>query len=197
MNIAPCPLSPLESMVPKNALVTLPGFWPAAPKSWRRRESTLAQNGRLKPLRINTYRKRWGVRFFSTNWFVSRVSGSPRRGLGEGGPTLKRSNIQTCQRKSFRMHSYEIAYTLTLLESHSYRKTGGGLIVNQNQPLPTTPSYLAEYKDVTYVSIIYARRLLAGAVRALEPLRERAQPPRTCSRASGRSLYRSGPRLLF
>jgi len=70
-----------------------------------------------------------------------RASVSPweprlRGGLGEGGATFKRSNVQTCQRKSFRMHSYEIAYALTLLESHSYRKTGGV----GGQP-PTFPQY--------------------------------------------------------
>ena len=65
-----------------------------------------------------------------------------RLGQVANPPMLKRSNFPMCQRKSFRMHSYEIAYALTLLESHSYRKTGGvgGLIVNHNQPLLTSLS---------------------------------------------------------
>ena len=62
-------------------------------------------------------------------------------------PTLSKApHVQTWRvfsaAKSFRMRPYEIAYALTLLESHSYRKTRGvgGLIVNQNQPFRTTPS---------------------------------------------------------
>jgi len=122
----------------------------------------------LRPLGINTYRKRWGQGCFSTTSSGFRLS-TPRfahqsptsaRTLARLGrdanlppfessdlPTFKRSkrfNLPPSSRKSFRMHSYEIAYALTLLESHSYRKTGGGggLIVNQNQPSLPSPCIL-------------------------------------------------------
>ena len=113
MNIAPRPLSPLESTLAENAPVAV------AP--------------------------------FAGLLCVSPWHSGLCRSLGGCGPTFKRSNVQTCQRKSFIMHFYEIAYALTPLESHSYRKTGGvgGLIVNQNQPSLPFPPYLTEYKHVT------------------------------------------------
>ena len=77
--------------------------------------------------------------------------------LLESARTFRRSSLPTSRTlsraKSFRMRSYKIACTLTLLESNSYRKTGGVLLLTRTSAsLPASP-YLAEYKHVIHAFV--------------------------------------------